>query len=310
MTHFFTFFLFLTLVFTLQINAQDDWHTYPVRSIEEIVSLNPPESGKNSEIIISGNPFPSKTTAVYLGKRRKIDELTRDFIKIWTQTRNVPAENADLLAEEMLFKANGKEYWIPVITRVSPFFDKQIKEGEEITIYYFFLGGFNPKKLNEKRTVKLESKEGLKDETNWIFAVETFAKSSYKKLALNETIDKNIKASDNKNGFVIDSRQLKNKAQVIFTGDVRKTENKKLEFIKYWLEMKNGPAEAVNLLNNEMRFTQDGKDFWMPIRKSILDEMQAKFKKGDSVVIHTILAGGTAAEDNIDWVFIVGEFTR
>ena len=310
MTHFFTFFLLLTFLFTVQINAQNDWHTYPARSIEEIVSLNPPESGRKGEIVISGNPFPSKTSAVYLGKRRKINELAKDFIKFWVQTRNVPAENADLLVEEMLFKANGKEYWIPVITRISPLFDKDIKEGEEITIYYFFLGGFNPKKLNEKRTVKLESKETLKDEVNWIFAVEAYEKSSYKKLALSETIDKNIKASDNKNGFVIDSRQLKNKAQVIFTGDVRKSDDKRFEFIQYWLETINLPSGAANLMANEMRFTQDGKDFWMPVRKSILDEMQAKFKKGDSVEIHTILAGGTVAENSIDWIFMVGEFTR
>lgn len=310
MTHIFTFFLFLTLVFTFQVKAQDDWQTYPVRSIEEIIALNPAESGRNGELVISGNPFPSKTSAVYLGKRRKINELTKDFIKIWVTTRNVPAENADLLVEEMLFKANGKEYWIPVITRVSPLFDKDVKEGEEIMIYYFFLGGFNPKKLNEKRTSKSDSKEILKDEINWIFAVEAFGKSLYKKLALSETIDKKLKASDGKNGFVIDPRQLKNKAQVIFTGDVRKVEDKRLEFVRYWLETINAPSGTANLLADEMRFTQDGKDFWMPIRKSILAEMQARFKKGDAVEIHTMLPGGIVVKDDIDWIFITGEFTR
>lgn len=291
-------------------NAQNDWNTYPTRSIEEILALNPSESGKTVDIVISANPFPSKTSAVYLGKRRKINEDTKNFIKLWVETRNVSPTNADLLIEEMLFKVNNKEYWIPVITRVSSLFDKEVKENEEITIYYFFLGGYNPKKLAEKNSLKSDSKEILKDEVNWIFAVEAFQKSAYKNLALSETIDKNIKPSDGENDFVIDSRQLKNKATVVFTGEVRNIGDKKLEFIKHWLETQDMPLGIANLLTNEVRFTQDGKDYWMPIRKSILDEMQTKIKKGDTVEIHTILAGGIVAKDNTDWIFVVGEFTR
>ncbi|HEX8248048.1 MAG TPA: hypothetical protein VF599_07745 [Pyrinomonadaceae bacterium] len=304
--------LILTVAATLNLFAQSDWHTYPVRSIAEVIALNPVEASKNSDIIISANPFPSKTTAVYTGQRRAISQDTKNFIGLWVQTRGVPPENAAMLTEEFLFREKDREYWLPVLKKVAPVFGRELKEGDEITIYYFFLGGYNPKKLQEKSVVKDNPpKPAAEDKIEWIFAVEAFQKSAYKTQTLAAAIDKSLESSGNKTDFLIDARQVKSKSRVIYTGEVRSASEKKILFLKRWAEKIGAPAGIVELLQQEAHFRDGDKSYWLPVRKSILDEMQRRLKKGDAVEIHTILAGAVPQPtDSFEWVFVVGEFTR
>jgi hypothetical protein len=301
--------LILTVSATLNLFAQSDWNTYPVRAIAEIIAMHSGEPSKKSDIIISANPFPSKTSAVYTGQRRVVGEDKKNFIGLWVETRGVPKENAQQLVEEFLFREKDKEYWIPVLKKVAPVFAGELKEGDEVVIYYFFLGGYNPKKLREKNSLKDKSPT-VEDKIEWIFAVEAFEKSAYKTQPLAAAIDKNLEKSSGKTDFLIDSRQVKSKSKVTYTGEVRAVGDRKRLFLERWLEKINAPAPVVELLLEEARFRDGDKDYWLPVRKSIHDEMKRRYKKGDSVEIHTILAGAIPQADSFDWVFIVGEFTR
>ncbi|HEY9404087.1 MAG TPA: hypothetical protein VIQ24_15620 [Pyrinomonadaceae bacterium] len=301
--------------------AQNDWHTYPVRTIAEIINAHSGEVSQQADLIISANPFPSKTKAIYAGKSRPIGKRTKDFIKLWVETRNVPASNADMLVEEYLFREQDKEYWIPVIKTLVPFFGKELKEGDEIVIYYFFLGGYDEAKLIQKDTSLSEkAKKGEASKTKpgieWIFAVEEFQKlaraegSAYITQSLTAAIDKDLIGSGKKDDFLIDARQVKSKSEVIFTGEIRKASEKKMRFLKSWAESQGHPLGILQLLNQEARFREGDKDYWLPIRKKIADDLAAQLKKGDEVIIHTILAGGISEANSIEWVFIVGEFSR
>lgn len=304
--------ILIILVLSSNFLAQNDWDTYPVRSIADLIRQHSGEDSSKGDIIISGNPFPSKTSVTYTGKSRPISQDTKNFINLWVQTRNVPAENAEKLVEEFLFKEKNKEYWLPVLKKMAPIFREELKEGDEIIIYYFFLGGYNLKKIQEKNSSRKEPKSTAEDKVDWIFAVETFQKSSYKTQLLADAIDKNFVIPKEKtdNNFVIDSRKIKSKSTVIFTGEVRNISNEKILFLKNWLVASHGPSEVVQLLQQEALFRQGEKDYWIPVRKSILEEMQRKLAKGSEVEIHTLLAGGIIASESVDWIFIVGEFTR
>jgi hypothetical protein len=170
------------LILTLSASsyAQSDWHTYPVRSIADLIQAHSGETSVKPDIIISADPFPSKTVATYTGKHRPASQYTKDFIDLWAKSRNLPPENAGLLVEEYLFKEKDKEYWIPVHKKVVPVFDLVLEAGDEITIYYFFLGGYNEKQLREKEIKKDQTKakamETVEDRITWIFAVEKFQK--------------------------------------------------------------------------------------------------------------------------------------
>ena len=302
--------LLFILFLSLNLFAQTNFHLYPIRSIAEVIALNPAEQSEKADIVISANPFPSKTSVIYTGKSRPVGEDTKNFISLWVETRNVPPENAKMLVEEFLFIENGKEYWMPVHIKTAPKLKNELKAGDDIIIYYFFLGGYNPKKLQEKRIVKDTSEKTTKDKIEWIFAVEIFQNSAYKTQSLAAAIDKKLEYSGDRVDFLIDSRQVKSKSKVIYTGEVRKASEKKILFLKRWAEKIGAPSGVVELMTQEARFREAEKDYWSPVRKSILEEMQQRLKKGESVEIHTILAGGIPQTDSFEWVFIVGEFTR
>lgn len=305
--------------------AQSDWHTYPVRTIANIIEVHSGEVSRKTDMIVSADPFPSKTLVTYTGKRRPVSEYTKYFINLWVQTRNVPPENASMLVEEYLFVEKGKEHWVPVLKTLTPFFDKELKEGDEIQIYYFFLGGYNEKKLREKGANKQKADEKaigtVEDKVTWIFAVEEFQKpnirpqdasgqSAYINQPLAAAIDKSLEGSEKKPEFQIAARQVKSKSRVVYTGEVRKVSEKKIRFMERWLESIGLPLQVIELLQEEVRFREGDKDYWLPVRKKTLDDITGRVKKGDEIVIHTILAGGVTQGSTVEWVFIVGEFSK
>src|SRR5262249_6374000 len=127
----------LILGLAISVFAQNDWNSYPARSIADIIAAHSGQPSQISDIMISADPFPSKTKAVYVGKRRPISPRTKDFISFWAQSRNLPASNAEMIAEEFLFKEKDTEYWIPVVKPIAPYLTDELKEGDEIVIYYF-----------------------------------------------------------------------------------------------------------------------------------------------------------------------------
>jgi hypothetical protein len=324
MKHLFRAIIFL-VGFSISSYAQSDWHTYPVRTIADIIEAHSGDGSHKSDLIVSADPFPSKTEVTYTGKRRPVGEYTKFFINLWAETRNLPPENANMLVEEYLFREKNKEYWIPVLKPLAPSFDRELKEGDEIQIYYFFLGGYNEKKLREKDTSKDKTKEKdtgkVEDKVTWIFAVEEFQKpnlkpqansgaSAYISQPLASAIDNSLTVSGEKSDFLIDARQVKSKSKVIYTGEVREVGEKKMRFLKSWAEKRGLPLGILELLKQEARFRDGDKDYWLPVRKKILDDMAGRVRKGDEIVIHTILAGGVTQTNSVEWVFIVGEFSK
>lgn len=161
--------------------AQSDWDTYPARTIERLVRDHSGEQYRKADLMVSADPFPSKTVVTYTGKHRPVGEYKKYFIRVWVETRNVPASNADVLAEEYLFKEGDREYWLPVHKQLVPFFEKELKPGDEITAFFFFLGGYNEKTLIEKdaskdKKAKEKASAGVEDGTDWVFALEEFRK--------------------------------------------------------------------------------------------------------------------------------------
>ena len=161
--------------------AQSDWDTYPERAVGQLVREHSGEEYQKSDLTISAQPFPSKTKLTYTGKHRPVGEYKKFLIRVWVESRNVPASNADLLVEEYLFKEGDAEYWMPVHNQIVPFFEKELKPGDEVNAFFFFLGGLNEKKLIEKDTKKDKKEKekaavNVRDGMEWVFVLEEFQK--------------------------------------------------------------------------------------------------------------------------------------
>jgi hypothetical protein len=311
----------LTIAFVLgqllasAVVAQSDWHTYPVRKIfdllqqeQQLADRRPP-----ADMAISAKPFPAKTLVKYEGKKRPIGKYGRHFIEIWVQSRNVPPENAALLVEEHLFKEDDREIWMPVHKAVAPSLEESVKPGDEMIIYYFYLGGFNGKTLQDKDTLRDKSASIEEDKLKWMLAVERFEKprpTAFVPQALEEAIDRNMEAPGRILDIWFDPRQVRTKARLVFTGDVRPIPPRRQLLIDVWFEKYRFPVSAASLIANEARFLEGGKEYWIAVRNTTLEELRKAPKKNEPVVLNTILAGGIRNGDSVDWVFISGEISR
>jgi len=309
----FIFIALLTALLVLPAYAQNDWHTYPRRAMSELVEQHSAGTGqKPPDFLISADPFPSKTVAVYTGKHRPAAGRTADFIKLWATSRGVP-QNAAKLAEEYLFKEKDKEYWMPVVSKLVPYLEKELKEGDEVMIYYFFLGGYNAKTLQDKDTSGAKKVEGLPNRMDFVFVLEEFQKpkpvSVVKAQALSEAIDKNFKIPAGAE-FALDPREVKSRSRLIYTGEIRNTSEKKLLVIGGWAASIGGGPGVAQTLSREALFREGDKEYWIPVISTLLDLMQKQLVKGDTVLLSTLLAGGIRREEGTEWVFWAGVFVK
>jgi hypothetical protein len=139
------------------------WDDFKRRTLKEIVSVDAKEiedSELENRAIFHTDLLLSVVKVKYMGKSRPLSEVKKDFLKKWAQTF---APNADEYAahyeKDFLFMEGDVEYWLPVQKKVSAYFPKELKEGEEVDIYIVRAGGVCSKKV-----------------CDWLFLVEEFQK--------------------------------------------------------------------------------------------------------------------------------------
>jgi hypothetical protein len=308
----FIFTALLAGILAFSVNAQNDWHTYPLRTLSEIVDQHTVKTDRKPDMLVSADPFPSKTVAVYTGRHRPVAWRTSDFIKLWAESRGVP-QNAAKLTEEYLFKEKDKEYWMPAVAKVVPALNTELKEGDELMIYYFFLGGYNAKSLQDKDTSGAKKIEGLPDRLDFVFVLEAFSKRTVadpvKEQMLTAAIDKDFKIPAGAE-FALDPRRLKSKSRVVYTGEIRDTSEKRLALFKEWSRSEGLGAGALDYIKREVLFREGDKEYWIPVLTTILADMQQQLVKGDTIILHNLLVGGIRGEGGIEWIFGVGAFSK
>ncbi len=303
-----------SLIFTGAVWTQDDWHTYPFRELSVLVGQEETlyqSNDRKGEIVISARPFPAKTRLVFTGSKRAIAGHTKNFIRIWFETRGVPVEKADLLVDEFLFKEKDKEHWIPVLKSVTPSMENSLKPGDEIIAYYFYLGGFNGKALNSKRSTKETSTEPTIEGIRWIFTVEKFEKPNgeFKIQSLAGVIESSTEAALKADDIWYYPSNIKTKVKVRFTGDVREVAGKRKRLRDLWFDRMGFSEGASGLMQFEAKFIEDGKEYWIAVRNRTLEQMQENVKKDESLYLNSILAGGIKDKGKIDWFFVAGEYS-
>jgi hypothetical protein len=83
-----------------------------------------------------------RVRAVYTGQSRPLDPRNQAFIITFASSSIGNSQYASLYEREYLFKANGRDYWLPVQAQVAAYFPKELKAGEPVTLYVRNAGGF------------------------------------------------------------------------------------------------------------------------------------------------------------------------
>lgn len=301
--------LFLVLL-GCTVVGQDDWHTYPFRDLATVIEGEQAiyeKSGK-ADMVISAKPFPSKTRVVFTGQRRAVSVIGKSFMLFWTESRNVPASNVDLLLEEFLFLERGKEIWMPVQKGTAQAIATKLKVGDEIIIYYFYLGGFNAGSLHSKHDVlkKLENRE--LDGIRWLFAVERVERpgSGFPLMLIDEIVAKYRR--DDLAEMWVSTQQIRGKIKLVFAGEFRDVTGKRKEVKQSWFEKQGAPG-ASQLMQSEGLFKVDDKEYWIILRNQTRDHLSSYVKKGDTVFLNTMFAGALKKSSGVEWVFMSGEYS-
>ncbi len=104
-----------------------------------------------------GQDTISRTAASFTGQWRPLDSRKQAFIVAFGSTGPGNEGYARLYQREYLFRSGSQDYWLPVQLQVASFFTRELKAGEEVTLYVRNAGGF-------------------RDQTawQWVFLVEEF----------------------------------------------------------------------------------------------------------------------------------------
>lgn len=122
------------------------YERYRPRTLYEIVREHAdPEmmTKKEGSMILTGDTLPSKVRVVYTGESRKIPSARKQHMDMLTTSFNVSPKVIEQYGTELLFKEGGDDHWLPVQEKLIPFFEKEVKKGEAVTLYAEWVGAKN-----------------------------------------------------------------------------------------------------------------------------------------------------------------------
>lgn len=138
------------------------YERYRPRTLSEIIRehSDPKILQKNEgSMILTGDTFPSKVRVIFTGESRKVNSAKKQHLDMLVTSFNVDPKVIERYGTEMLFMEGNDEHWLPVQAGLIPFFEKEIKKGEEVILYAEWVGA---KKVNSK--------------WEWVFIVQEFQK--------------------------------------------------------------------------------------------------------------------------------------
>lgn len=98
-----------------------------------------------------------RVRAAFSGQSRPLDPRTQAFITTFASSSIGNDRYANLYQREYLFRADGRDYWLPVQAQVAAYFTRELKAGEPVVLYVRNAGGFRNS-----------------DSWAWMFLVEEF----------------------------------------------------------------------------------------------------------------------------------------
>lgn len=123
------------------------WDIFKPRTLKEVTSLTTKAVKPYDSMFLATNQLESKIKVTFTGKSRPITDEHRTFISIWAGMLGQPEDYADLYEREFLYKEGDDEYWLPTQEPITKYFDKELKAGEEMTIYIIRIGAHRSKEI-------------------------------------------------------------------------------------------------------------------------------------------------------------------
>ena len=115
---------------------------YTPRTLKEISALSAASQELKGREVLTGDLFPSRVGVTYQGSRRPVSETRKSIISQWARRyAGAPAHYTEPYQTELLFREDGKNYWLVVNEKLI----EQFKPGQEAELNLIRLGAFKAK---------------------------------------------------------------------------------------------------------------------------------------------------------------------
>jgi hypothetical protein len=98
------------------------------------------------------------------------------------------------------------------------------------------------------------------------------------------------------------------KTRAVYTGQSRPLDQRRQAFITAFASTSVGNDRYAALYQREYRFTEGGRDWWLPVQSQVAGYFARELKPGQPVTLYVRNAGGFRLSDSWDWVFLVEEY--
>ncbi len=141
------------------------WEDFKPRTLSELAGMEKDvERDRDADgkpgVVFHGDILMTRARVVYTGSSRPISDTKKEMLSNWAEMYTENKEAYSKLYEaDWLFTENGTEYWLPVQKKISGYFEKELKKGDEIDLFIIRAGGIY-----------------LKHKWDWLLFVEEFQK--------------------------------------------------------------------------------------------------------------------------------------
>jgi hypothetical protein len=112
------------------------------------------------------------------------------------------------------------------------------------------------------------------------------------------------------NNIVFHANILSSRVRVTYTGTSRPISSMKREMIRSWAKMLGNTEEYVEQYESEFLFTEESKEYWLPVQKKVSSYFDKELKKEDVIDLYLVRAGGIRTAGKWDWMLLVEEFQK
>jgi len=114
--------------------------------------------------------------------------------------------------------------------------------------------------------------------------------------------------------IALSANPLYSQVRVVYTGTSRPISSARKDLLKMWAEMLNiktsKGSDVTKLYENELLFTECGKEYWLPVQKQVIPYFEKELQKDDMVSLFIGRVGGEKVAEKWDWLFLVNEFQK
>lgn len=110
---------------------------------------------------------------------------------------------------------------------------------------------------------------------------------------------------------IVHADPLPSRVKVFYDGTARPVIENRKQVITQWANSYAGAPEFYTRpYETEMLFTEDGKSYWLAVKKEFLPGFEQEMKKGDALELFLIKLGNARIDDKLEPVILVEKFVK